>query len=98
MATASQADTNYFSQVKKTIGAALTPFHAQALAYVNSNGTLNQVKAAYAGWVGAAQTNGAGPNSDPVAAPWSFDSFALGIPNLKPKGVVSKTGLVFRGR
>jgi hypothetical protein len=90
-------DSNYFAQVKKTIAATLTPFHRAAQSFVNSGGTGTAARIQYAGWVGAAQTNGAGPVADPVNAPWSFDSFALGIPNFTRVPPLKSNRLVFRG-
>jgi hypothetical protein len=95
--TTKTSDTNYFDQVRKTISATLTPFHEMARGFINGGGTLTNAKIQYAGWVGAAQTNGSGPNADPVNSPWSFDSFVLGIPNLIPRGLQAPTGLRFTG-
>jgi hypothetical protein len=78
MAQSSAIDTSYFSDATNTLKGMLTPFAGQAVAAANGSALGSKSADNYQSRVTAAQTNGGGPEADPINAPWSFDDFALG--------------------
>jgi hypothetical protein len=92
MAQTANINLGFYAQATRTLGAMVTPYGQQALAYANGGQLGAGAKAAYLGRVASSQINGAGPNADPINAPWSFTDFALGTKTLRPATAAKKRG------
>jgi hypothetical protein len=68
--------SSYFGNASMTLANGLTPF-AQNFSY--GGNTQASSASQRNAWQSAAATNGAGPNANNSAAPFSFDQFALGL-------------------
>jgi hypothetical protein len=94
MAQNSVNDLGFYAQATRTLGAMVTPYGQQALAYANGSSLGSGAKQAYLGQVAAAQINGSGPAANPINAPWTFTDFALGTRTLRPSnGKAVRRGL-----
>jgi hypothetical protein len=93
MATSGVNNLGFYAQATKTLGAMVTPYGQQAMAYANGTQLGSGSKQAYLGQVAAAQTNGSGPNADPINAPWNFTDFALGTRSVQRSTKTTRRGL-----
>lgn len=64
--------SNYYRDATGNFGANLTPYGRMM------GGSTPGAENAYRSRVRSTLANGAGPNRDPIAAPWSFSDFAFG--------------------
>jgi hypothetical protein len=84
-----QQGVAWYQQVAQTRGDMLRP---PAARFTYGENTRTSSATRRNSWQQAAATNGAGPNADNSAAPWSFTQFVLGINPFTKTNWTSKKG------